>query len=223
LVVIGILIALQINNWNENQKLKEKELSIAKELYHELNENIISVKSQLKLWENRNENIIKVTELIESKNVTITNREFDSIMIYVIGFTNFKLKQSKFNRIIASESFEFKKSKTIITEMLLLNDVYTTLMAYYTFNSDNYFGFIEPYLIENYAYRNFSNILTGKKTENKFDFKVLLADIKFDNIIHSAQSNNTPFVHFIKDAIKKMEQFKNHLETIYPSVSINND
>ena len=32
LVVIGILIALAINNWNEENKLKDKEVSIVKEL-----------------------------------------------------------------------------------------------------------------------------------------------------------------------------------------------
>jgi len=32
LVVIGILIALQINNWNENRKLQNEELSLLKEL-----------------------------------------------------------------------------------------------------------------------------------------------------------------------------------------------
>ncbi len=38
LVVVGILIALSINNWNENQKLKVKELSVYKELRSELTE-----------------------------------------------------------------------------------------------------------------------------------------------------------------------------------------
>ncbi|MCO4822170.1 MAG: hypothetical protein KC469_08885, partial [Flavobacteriaceae bacterium] len=36
LVVIGILIALQINNWNENKKLVVKEMKIVKEIKYEL-------------------------------------------------------------------------------------------------------------------------------------------------------------------------------------------
>ena len=35
LVVIGILIALQINNWNENRKTRVKENVIVKSLYDE--------------------------------------------------------------------------------------------------------------------------------------------------------------------------------------------
>ncbi len=218
LVVIGILIALQVNNWNENRKLEKKEIGIATELHQELNENIASVKSQLELWQNRDQNILKVSELIASKQVTITNREFDSLMFYVIAFNNFKLKRSKFDRIIASESFEFKQSKSIITEMLILNDAYNTLMAYYQFNVDNYHGLIQPYLIENYKFRNFSNIVSHQETVDSFDFKRLLSDYKFDNIIQSARGNNAPFVYYIKDTIKKMEALKDHLETIYPTI-----
>ncbi|MFD2917938.1 DUF6090 family protein [Psychroserpens luteus] len=36
LVVIGILIALQINNWNENRKLQQKEVQILKEIRSDL-------------------------------------------------------------------------------------------------------------------------------------------------------------------------------------------
>ena len=44
LVVIGILIALQINNWNENRKIKHKETIILKEL-------LTSINSDLKAYE----------------------------------------------------------------------------------------------------------------------------------------------------------------------------
>ena len=218
LVVIGILIALSINNWNENEKLKQKEISVAKEVYTELIQNIELVKNQLKGWELRNVNINKVSDLIASENVNLTNREFDSILMYVIGFSNFKLKQSKFSRIIASENFEFKRSKEIITDMLSLNAGYNTLMAYYEFNSSNYHNVIEPYLLENYSFRNFNYIYYNQKGKSKIDFRELLSDIKFDNVIQTASGNNEPFVNFIKDAIKKMKKFKYTLEDVYPTI-----
>ena len=218
LVVIGILIALQINNWNENQKNNEKEISIAKELHIELNENLISVKNQLGLWENRDKKISEVISLIDSENVKITNREFDSTLIYVIAFSNFKLKQSKFQRIISLESFQFKKSPTLINDMLSLNDMYVTLMDYYNQNDKNYHQLLQPYLIENYATENFNNIIIGKKAESKVDYHELLSDLKFANIIHSARGSSAPFVQRIKITIKKMETLKKQLETIYPSI-----
>ena len=220
LVVIGILIALQINNWNENKKLKQKEINVAKELNTELNENIEFVKDQLKLWERRNSNIKKVSNFIIADSISITQREFDSIMIYVIGFNNFKLKNSKFSKIIESESFEFNQSKDIITEMLSLNADYNTLMAYYKFNEDNYNDVLQPYLLKNYSFRNFANILSGQKSNNKLDFKTLLDDLEFDNVIQSVSGNNEPFVMYINNALKKMEKFRSTLEDVYPTVKL---
>ncbi|MFT6995626.1 MAG: hypothetical protein ACJA1P_002371 [Maribacter sp.] len=46
LVVIGILIALQINNWNENTKLEIEETRLLKQLNIEFKNN----KKALKLW-----------------------------------------------------------------------------------------------------------------------------------------------------------------------------
>ena len=222
LVVIGILIALQINNWNEYQKINENETIVAKELYKELSENLVLVENQLELWENRDKNILEVIKLTESENVTISNREFDSLMIYVIGFNKFNLKQSKFQRIISSENFEFKKSSTLINDLMALNETYTTLMAYYKFNEENYHHFIQPYLIENYSMKNFDNIISDNKTESLIDFNELLSDLKFANIIRSARGNSAPFVKFIKRSIKKIVELKSQLETVYPSMVVEN-
>ena len=46
LVVIGILIALSINNWNESKKESKKELSLLVNLKNNITEDIISLKQQ---------------------------------------------------------------------------------------------------------------------------------------------------------------------------------
>ena len=45
LVVIGILIALSINNWNENRKERQVELKILKEIKLALNNDIRNLKN----------------------------------------------------------------------------------------------------------------------------------------------------------------------------------
>ena len=47
LVVIGILIALQINNWNEARKRRVIEIEVYKEIFHELSETLLSIKDDL--------------------------------------------------------------------------------------------------------------------------------------------------------------------------------
>ena len=47
LVVIGILIALQINNWNEYQKERTSEIEILKELKENLNQDIVNLEIRI--------------------------------------------------------------------------------------------------------------------------------------------------------------------------------
>jgi len=49
LVVIGILIALQINNWNENEKLRVRETNLLKELKTNLNTNIQNLEKDIEV------------------------------------------------------------------------------------------------------------------------------------------------------------------------------
>jgi len=61
LVVIGILIALSINNWNENRKMKFKEIKSLNELRKDLVQNLNDINgniSDLQICKNSNEVII---------------------------------------------------------------------------------------------------------------------------------------------------------------------
>jgi len=75
LVVIGILIALQINNWNENRKLKKLEAQI----YTELKSDLLQTRSEI------NETVTKHKEIFKSSQQLITDiydREPNSESIY---------------------------------------------------------------------------------------------------------------------------------------------
>jgi len=58
LVVIGILIALQINNWNENRKLLKQEI----EIYKELKSDLLQAKKEISNTINKHKKIIKSTQ-----------------------------------------------------------------------------------------------------------------------------------------------------------------
>lgn len=65
LVVIGILIALQINNWNENRKLQNKEITLLREMQSNLKEDLLDFDFNIKGTKMRlqsNEIVLRVLE-----------------------------------------------------------------------------------------------------------------------------------------------------------------
>ena len=66
LVVIGILIALSINNWNEKRKLRNTEIGLLKELKTDLTATLDDLKSDIKVVEGT----LKITDSLY-KNMTI--------------------------------------------------------------------------------------------------------------------------------------------------------
>lgn len=77
LVVIGILIALQINNWNENRKVQKQEIQI----YTELKSDLLQTKKEILNTVNKHKEIIKSTQSLiydivkkEPYSETIYNR-----------------------------------------------------------------------------------------------------------------------------------------------------
>ncbi len=80
LVVIGILIALQVNNWNENRKLETKSINLVERLKKELSRDIDNIKYRIEFAENINNS---VTTLMNMFGETITedkNTEIDSLL-----------------------------------------------------------------------------------------------------------------------------------------------
>ncbi|WP_162920003.1 DUF6090 family protein [Hanstruepera ponticola] len=84
LVVIGILIALQINNWNESRKKIQLEISILKDIKSDLKDNISNLTEGIKHTKSSLSNNTKIIEFYENK--TPFN---DSLLVYFSNFSGY--------------------------------------------------------------------------------------------------------------------------------------
>ena len=87
LVVIGILIALEVNNWNEAKKLLNKEITVYKEIHSELAETLKDVKDDKQDWEEILNASVRVRDMLVQNNI-----QEDSLMRYI--YRTFDLEQS---------------------------------------------------------------------------------------------------------------------------------
>jgi hypothetical protein len=116
LVVIGILIALSINTWNENNK-SEKEASFQ---LSKLKDNLISDKAQLKAAisdvSNYSNNLIFCVKVL-SNQIEAPYEEFFDNFRYMSTIMNFNPTRGTFDGLISSGKIELINNQNLLEEL----------------------------------------------------------------------------------------------------------
>ena len=155
LVVIGILIALQVNNWTEEQKLRTIEKSVLMDLRSELYANISRLDSII----NERENVLAAGRLLLEQSGPDASWDsevnFDSLLFKVIlsgwkffpesGVVTDILNSGKLN-VIQNDSLRYMIS-SLPADIALLNDEDDTYRM-------DLHGYFVPFFSGNYAIRN---------------------------------------------------------------------
>ncbi len=127
LVVIGILIALQINNWNEYRKERTVEIKILKEIYENLS--VDRTNLQLKIDETQSFNLASLKVLEHLENKTPLN---DSLHFYYSRLNAY----GTFRAVTAG--YENLKSKGV--DLIQNDSLRSSILQLYDYE---YFHFVE--------------------------------------------------------------------------------
>lgn len=120
LVMIGILLALQVNNWNQARQLEKEELKILSGLHQEFRDNLIRFDTIYKRQEARRNGIITVmTDDIE----TYSAQKWDSIHFKVGQVWTFDPLQGFYNSIINSGKLDLISNDGLKTRISKFQDL----------------------------------------------------------------------------------------------------
>jgi tetratricopeptide (TPR) repeat protein len=162
LVVIGILIALQINNWNEQRKEKQLEINAMSEVRDDLVNSMIDINQNLRLMGDWLESAWRIKRLINTSEVFP-----DSLGIDLLKMTRdeYLFTNSKTYTALKSAGFKVIKNDTIRRELdYLYEAVYPRLAPMTSIEPD-----IKEYFSD-YVKNNFRAI--SKDTLYKSGLKV---------------------------------------------------
>ncbi len=112
LVVIGILIALSINNWNERRKETIQEQFILKRLSTDIASDINQVSFEVDLI-NKNSEELKfcIDVILQKKEASIS--VFRDNLKSMLNLTSFNQNKTTFNNIISSGQIEYIKNQNL--------------------------------------------------------------------------------------------------------------
>ena len=224
LVVIGILIALSINNWNEGNKRQAQEVKILKEIKSELEDALIDLVDDIE-DHNRNLNSTKLIGdaiLFNQKHHDSLNKHF----LLIIDHEDFIAKQSAFEslkslglEIITSDSLREKITTTYLHIEKQIGEenrsnksaikLWSILEPHFVIDEEELISIKEDRWFR--GYRNFPFTIT--------DYNKLMNDerflLKIQEAIHSRQIQIYGYMRFrngIEEVISNISQELKRLE-----------
>ncbi len=229
LVVIGILIALQINNWNEQNKTDKVENVFLKRLLVDLKKD----KAYLENIHSRRESQIRAAKAIIDFSI---ETKLDSIiyqlpnMLTISSWQETTSNQNTFLELISSGNLNIIKSDSIKDELLRLDRSYKALINDDKTNKEPYVSNLWPAvdLINPYNYLvldpdlnqefRISERLKTSEIENmiielKQDFKKVLDSKKFRSGLMNAMDSYVRSLPVIDSMIEQVENLISKIET----------
>jgi len=222
LVVIGILIALQVNNWKEERLARQNEYLVVRDIYLELLENRAYLDKTLKEWLSREAYIKVLSDTLATKGLQLPQREFDSLLVGAISFRNFSPMRQKIDRVLSSDNLEFIESPDLIKEMMSLAGLYDNLDEFFRYNLATWKQIVQPYLITHYSFRNLNTLAYSNrdyKKDTRVNHEALLSSSVFDNIINNMDADVMTFIRGLERSLDKIEQLANLLESNYTEIN----
>ena len=124
LVIIGILIALSINNWNEHRKLKIEEQSSLKDLRGEVASNIEALEHALKIHQISYEKGLKFNELFNNRAAfeVMPDSVFIDDFFKMVNPNTFDPRLGILNSLISSGKINNISNKELMYSLSSLED-----------------------------------------------------------------------------------------------------
>ncbi len=189
LVMVGILLALQVNNWNENRKENKIGLNALTKLKKEFIENQNLINVAITLHEKTDYATIRLLELISPY---ATQHKVDSLGYYIndlIFIPKYSPKKSVLSSLISSGDINFIKNEDIIHKITDWNGQLEEYNYWISINSSLSIELIIPYTVKNYTMKNMksSGIFKewGDHISSEFDIEPnkLLTSLEFENLV----------------------------------------
>lgn len=184
LVVIGILIALQINNWNEENKGKALEKQMMANLNSEFRNNLNKIKESIILYEQTEDAIRFLMSKMQASSEELKQYNIDSLLANAVDVFDYRPTQNTLTEILSSGNLKLISNDSIKYNLLQwsaeLNEINEAWLTLDDFNQH----MVIPYLTENVSMRNidkYSLMKWEELSKFKVDYETTFNDIIFEN------------------------------------------
>ncbi|WP_411766429.1 DUF6090 family protein [Winogradskyella sp. A3E31] len=209
LVVIGILIALQINNWNENRKTKKEELIVLKQMQLGFKSNLKQLRQKIDI---RNQQFAAIDSLFMmiDNNELRSVKKFNRLLTTTMTYTTFDPYNNDFSNSTNLKIIQNDSLKTYLSS-------WTSDLVQVTEEEQNWKShreqFYIPFIFEHYQLRTARN----ESYERRFSQSFLI-DNRANEISNIGESKHPIDIENILDH----PEFEDHLSRAHFVLRITN-
>ena len=189
LVVLGILIALQINNWNENRINSNKETSVLANIHKEFKRNKKQLDSVVGTHKKVHRSCSKIISLFPIKSKP-EPKVLDSLSVWLwdsYGGVTFNPSQTSINALASTSSFNIIKNEILRDLLISWNDLITDYQEEEERSRDHIWDIYDPYFSKHFDWN-----MNFKDERNDFD---VLQTLEFEFLVKSRYDFNDQILY----------------------------
>ncbi len=182
LVVIGILIALQINNWNEERKAEILEVKLLRDLVLEMEQN----KSLLENARRRHEGHDSISTIILEKRTGLTPENYLQHLVYTTYFATTDFVNGNVESILSEHGPSIITNDTLKEFVSMWKEMAHDVNENELIEQQLVFDQILPIISKNIDLSKIDPIMRGEADS----FENYIKDVKFQNSIKNLMLSN---------------------------------
>ncbi len=203
LVVIGILIALQVNTWNEGRKFEVESKTLTQDINAEFKDNRIVLKERIADLEIATNNVRMILGLMNAEPEEIQKEEPAGILSKSLKYGSYNPANSSINELISSGKLNLVRNpalkKNLFKWLQLLEDADEDFK-----NQDmQATTLLIPYLYKHISMQNLNtyNSLEVDNNSELFngDYYKVFHDLEFENLYQGKLFWNTEMLNHYKE------------------------
>lgn len=216
LVVIGILIALQINNWNNKQINRNESTEFNQRLLAEVNANIDLGLNKMEQIDNMIKSAKGILDLFNTPLTNETSKTLDSLVYVVIDGVKTEYVTGTLGEGLNTGKVALLSSNTLKSKLYGLPSNIDYVREYDKTFSDYANNYLQAFLLKNFNYRRMDDAYSSYDIgESKFTtqhHKALLENEEFENLIDNFFFGTNSQLKIHQNLKKEFEEIKSLIE-----------
>ncbi|MDO1502556.1 DUF6090 family protein [Winogradskyella maritima] len=215
LVVIGILIALGINNWNENNKTQQVTNDYLERLLTETQINLDKVEKEIEIEQNQINASKKILDMFHQERKSLRSKTIDSLISIVFSANAIDINSGIFTEGINSGKIGNLKSEKLRTALYGFVGLAEDLKRQEQIWNNDLNDVLGVFLYKNFNYRNMDNSFGKYKDKigtthfKDFNNLSLLNSMEFENHIDNRFYTNNGQLEIYQNLSSDLKKIEN--------------